>query len=105
MVQRSLETLALKCERAPYGSDDLCRAIHEVDQRSNVNGSCKAYAYSIDDAATLVPVDCTYSVQSPSAATVYLNGSRKRWHGSGVNPALALCVAALRALAAREVAA
>lgn len=104
MIETSRATvLAVACEQA-QPSDDLCRDIHEVDPRSNVNGSCRAYAHSIDDAATLVPTNCTYSVQTPSSATVYLSGSKKRWHGSGATPALSLCAAALRALDALELA-
>lgn len=109
---RTPAALAQLCEQATGNEDigwfdDLARAIHEVDPRNNVNGTCRDYPRSLDCARTLVPANCTFSVQTEIAATVYLSGSKKRWHGVSAasrqfGPPLALCAAALRAIAELE---
>lgn len=106
----NLLALAERCEAIDPSHigpmETLCRNIHDVDPHSNVNGSCKAYAFSIDDALTLVPDGWTFDLVQqlpPTRDTARAYGPRGQVTNLcyGATPALAICAAALRARAAQ----
>lgn len=99
--------LAERCEEARDKGemDDLCRALHEVDQHSNVNGSCAAYVYSLQDAKRFIPEGHGYLMACDENcvwAKVVAMSSDTVVGFSAVRPGSyaetrALCAAALRA--------
>lgn len=97
--------LAERCEAATGNEDiawfdDLARTIHELDPRSNVNGTCKNYPRSVDAALTLVPEGWTFDIVSLSdhcRVVLYGPSRQKTAVIRGATPALAICAAALRA--------
>lgn len=55
-AERDMIELAERCERAKDAleMDAICRDIHEIDEHSNVNGTCAAYLYALPDAKRLI---------------------------------------------------
>jgi hypothetical protein len=111
MEMVSLLELAERCEAAKdIGDlDSLCRDIHDFDERSNVNGSCAAYVYSLQDAKRLIPEGRGYTLACDEnrvkATVVKMDGDEVEGF-SAIRPGAyaetrALCAAALRARAAQ----
>ena len=115
MTQQNRETLLALADRAEKatGPDrpiswDIWEELGKpaIDQGSR-DGSAPAYTASIDAAMTLVPegwepiIDCrrTVEVQLETIAVDPETLDPRKVYVTGVTPALALCAAALRALA------
>lgn len=103
--------LAGRCENANDQSrlDACCRDIHDIDERSNVNGSCAAYVYDLQEAKRLIPEGHGYVLACDEsrvwARVVRMGSDEVRGH-SAIRPGpyaetRALCAAALRARAAQ----
>jgi hypothetical protein len=107
-----LVELAERCEKATDKGaiDDLCRELHEVDEHSNVNGSCAAYLYNLQDAKRFILEGHGYLLacdENRVRATIVAMGSDAIKGFSAVRPGAfaetrALVAAALRAHAAQS---
>jgi hypothetical protein len=42
--------------------DKLCAELHEIDERSNVNGTCAGYLYNLQDAKRFIPAGMLFSI-------------------------------------------
>ncbi|KKM06716.1 hypothetical protein LCGC14_1741250 [marine sediment metagenome] len=117
-----LKSLIAELEQAKEGSNELDRQIHAFVDGSPLEGSCdkckqtfirfpRSYTVNLDDALKLVPEGWEWGIGSgwshksaarlPIAQLVYLDmstGKQTTITENGNTPAIALCIAALKAL-------
>lgn len=113
-TRRSIDEMIARLEAATEGSDELDSAISDCVSGQTESYGC--YTRSVDFALTLVPEGFAvrdFSIWPKMRSTVTVlgahlesdglywhHGGDGRWEAEGATPALALCIAALKARAA-----
>lgn len=105
-TETDLIGLAERCEKATGPdlalNDAIAKFKHELDGRM-WSGLSKPYTASLDAAMTLVPEGYEATIDiSMARSTVHLFGGDPLASATAATPALALCAAALRAIASHK---